>query len=119
MKLSGESVLTLAAGVVAGLAVLYAMRRASAAADSITSIPGRLYDAVTGTMREVTDAIGTSVTETTQEAYDAIFTPRIDAPAEPVGWFHIKFNGNDILTSNPGAFIDPRKRVDQVGLIDP
>lgn len=117
MKLSGESMLTLAVGVAAGLAVLYAMRKASAAADSITSIPGRLYDAATGAVREVTDAISGAA----QDAYSAAIDPRRDDRNTQGlgGWYHVNFNGSDILTQQPGVFIDPRKRVDQVGLIDP
>lgn len=119
MKLSGEGQAKL---IQIGALVAGAALAAWIVKRQIGNLTGAAGDYVDGLLGGASNAIGhvaTAITDTATGAYDAVFEPRITAPTEPVGWFHMQVRGSDVLTRNPGAFIDTRNKNDTLGLIDP
>lgn len=70
MKLSGRDVLTIAAGLAAGAALLFVYRRINAAAESIAGAPGRAIDAISAGISDAADYIASLPAAALETAID-------------------------------------------------
>lgn len=99
MKVSASDLLTVAAGLAAGLAVLYAVRKLSAAAESLGAAPSRALEAISEAAGEAIDYVASlpaAVADKAVSVYDAAIKPS----ANTHGWQFF----------SSGVAIDPKGR---------
>lgn len=70
MKINGRDALTLAAGLAAGVALLFVYRRLTAAADQIAAAPGRAFDAVKEGISDAVDYVASLPAAALETAID-------------------------------------------------